>query len=240
MRFQKRWRNCSRCNQCDQIGRFCKVNGNKFAHKSSPKKIGDFWANLKNCKWILFWQLLKTVGQLSYFKICRPSIHWLHDERSRFTFSARPWFTRAVEIFFASSDRRVAPNGKRRVQSPFSVPGSTERCCHLVEWIQTAASVAKQTKETAKKVIVAHQRRRRRRRRGGENACSPVLLLLLLLLMLRLLLPSKTWRRLGLARPSTTTPSCYFRGRNPIQYLHGVSVVHASLAHHAPSTLPPS
>ena len=34
--------------QCDQIGRFVKVLGNKFAHKSSWKKIGDFWAILKN------------------------------------------------------------------------------------------------------------------------------------------------------------------------------------------------
>ena len=33
--------------QCDQIGRFLKVLGNKFANKSSPKKISDLWVNLK-------------------------------------------------------------------------------------------------------------------------------------------------------------------------------------------------
>ena len=33
--------------QCDQIGQFLKVHGNKFAYKSSPKTLVTFWAFLK-------------------------------------------------------------------------------------------------------------------------------------------------------------------------------------------------
>ena len=39
--------------QCDQIGRFMKVLGNKFAHKSSPKILSTFelyWKRISKCK----------------------------------------------------------------------------------------------------------------------------------------------------------------------------------------------
>ena len=40
------------CGQCDQIGRFLKVFGDKFANKSGPKKIGDYWAILKRSSYV--------------------------------------------------------------------------------------------------------------------------------------------------------------------------------------------
>ena len=46
--------------QCDQIGRFFKVLGNKFAHKISPKRLGTFWAISKRiivCKNCCFYYL---------------------------------------------------------------------------------------------------------------------------------------------------------------------------------------
>ena len=57
------------CMQWDQIGRFLKVLGNKFAHKSSPKSFltfGLLWKVSIDVKLlsILFRQLLETFGQL--------------------------------------------------------------------------------------------------------------------------------------------------------------------------------
>ena len=50
--------------QCDQIGRFFKVLGNKFAHKISPKRLVTFGAIPKQIivLFLLFWQLLETFG----------------------------------------------------------------------------------------------------------------------------------------------------------------------------------
>ena len=45
--FNREWGERVGKYQCDQIGRFFKVLGNKSAIKSSPKKMGDIWANLK-------------------------------------------------------------------------------------------------------------------------------------------------------------------------------------------------
>ena len=50
--------------QCDQIGRFFKVLGNKFAHKISPKRLVTFGAIPKQIivLFLLFWQPLETFG----------------------------------------------------------------------------------------------------------------------------------------------------------------------------------
>ena len=57
------------CRQCDHIGRFLKLVGNKFDYKSSTKSLlifGIFWKRSINVKmlWIFFRQLVDTFGQL--------------------------------------------------------------------------------------------------------------------------------------------------------------------------------
>ena len=57
------------CVQCDKIWQFLKGLANKFAYKSSPKRLltfGLFWKRPVNVKsaWILFRQLLETFGHL--------------------------------------------------------------------------------------------------------------------------------------------------------------------------------
>ena len=56
--------------QCDLIGRFLKVLGNKVPFKSSPNIWQQIWAIVKNgtfyikLMWILFGQLLQKIGLL--------------------------------------------------------------------------------------------------------------------------------------------------------------------------------
>ena len=59
------------CNQCDQIGRFLKVLGNKFAYKRRPKRLQTSGLFKKDQLmvayyqlWILFRQLLERFGKL--------------------------------------------------------------------------------------------------------------------------------------------------------------------------------
>ena len=88
-------------NQCDKIGQFFKVLGNKFTLKSSPKRLltfGLFRKRSINVKllWILFRQLLKKIEQLFKSSIwshwhgwliflCLSSIRFVQ----RFTFESR-------------------------------------------------------------------------------------------------------------------------------------------------------
>ena len=73
--------------QCDQIGRFLKVLGNKFSFKSSPKVFCDFWALLKNITFLVkssmvnFWATFGTSWATFYFSIWS---HCLSLSRSNF------------------------------------------------------------------------------------------------------------------------------------------------------------
>ena len=98
---QKIFPNIFTNNQCDQIGQFFKVLGNKFTLKSSPKRLltfGLFRKRSINVKllWILFRQLLKKIEQLFKSSIwshwhgwliflCLSSIRFVQ----RFTFESR-------------------------------------------------------------------------------------------------------------------------------------------------------
>ena len=50
--------------QCDQIGRFLQVIGNKESHKSKPNILVTFWAiSFKKCV-ATFWAILGKIRQL--------------------------------------------------------------------------------------------------------------------------------------------------------------------------------
>ena len=72
--------------QCDQIGRFLKVLGNKFSFKSSPKVFCDFWALLKNITFLVkssmvnFWATFGTSWATFYFSTWSHCLSLSHNQ----------------------------------------------------------------------------------------------------------------------------------------------------------------
>ena len=128
--------------QCDQIGRFFKVPGNKFVYKSNPKMFtfGLLWQRSINVKTTvdIFRQLVETFGQLFTPKTGHTGSHrkfWRrknqhHHEQSK---SNGFWDTLSLSFLTFLFQSTVAfPSTVGRVKDPWFKPSHRQ---YSLKWL---------------------------------------------------------------------------------------------------------